>query len=211
MSEKENKKAHKSTVTETASQFVCPIDGQEFDTFAALKAHFEAVRPEALVPKELIKFTVNGEGHALKVEPNWTLAYTLREMLGLIGTKVGCDEGACGACAVIMDGRPILSCTTLAVECDGKNITTIEGLAGPGGKLHPIQQAFVEKHGMQCGFCTPGMIMPIKVLLDENPAPTVREIVEAISGNLCRCGNYDNVVSSVQRAVEIMKEGGTND
>lgn len=207
MTEKRKKKASGATVTETSSKFVCPIDGQEFDTFAALEAHFETVRPEALVSQELTKFTVNGEEYALKVEPHWTLAYTLREMLGFTGTKVGCNGGACGACTVVMDGRPIVSCMTLAVECDGKNITTIEGLAGSGGKLHPIQQAFVEKHGMQCGFCTPGTIMSVESLLEENPAPTAKDILEAISGNLCRCGNYDNIVSSVERAVEIMKEG----
>lgn len=207
MTEKRKKKASGATVTETSSKFVCPIDGQGFDTSAALEAHFETVRPEALVPKELTKFIVNGEEYALKVEPNWTLAYTLREVLGFTGTKVGCDGGACGACTVVMDGRPIVSCMTLAVECDGKNITTIEGLAGSGGKLHPIQQAFVEKHGMQCGFCTPGTIMSVESLLEENPAPTVRDVLEAISGNVCRCGNYENIVSSVERAVEIIKEG----
>ena len=207
MTTEKKKKASGATGTEPDSAFVCPIDGQVFDTFSALEAHFETVRPEALVPKELTKFTVNGEEYALKIEPHWTLAYTLREVLGFTGTKVGCDGGACGACTVVMDGRPIISCMTLAVECDGKEITTIEGLAGAGGKLHPIQQAFVEKHGMQCGFCTPGTIMSVETLLDENPAPTVRDILEAISGNLCRCGNYDNIVSSVQRAVEIMKEG----
>ena len=157
----------------------------------------------------LIKLTVNGELHQLrvgdKVNPWHTLAYTLRETLGLVGTKVSCDHGACGACTVLMDGKPVLSCVTLTVDCDGKKITTIEGLADPvTGEVHPVQRAFMEKAGFQCGFCTPGMILTTKALLDENPNPTEKEVREALSGNLCRCTGYVKIVESVLAAAEMI-------
>jgi aerobic carbon-monoxide dehydrogenase small subunit len=160
--------------------------------------------------KTTIKLIVNGElvelliGH--HVEPSETLVHTLRETLGLTGTKTGCNLGECGACTVLMDGKPILSCTTLTVECDGKEITTIEGLGDPiGGKLHPLQQAFIDHDGMQCGFCTPGMIMQAKALLDRNPDPTEQQVKEGLSGNLCRCGSYKKIVESVLAAASAMR------
>lgn len=138
-------------------------------------------------------------GH--EVMPWHTLAQTLRETLGLTGTKIGCNNGECGACTVIMNGKPILSCTTLTVECDGNEITTIEGLGDPLiGKLHPLQKAFIEHDGMQCGFCTSGMIMQAKTLLDEVPHPTEMQVKEGLSGNLCRCGSYKKIVESVLAA-----------
>ena len=155
------------------------------------------------------RLTVNGKSYELRIEPQWTLAEVLRNDLGLIGTKVACDEGVCGACTVLVDGRPTLSCTTLAIECDGKSILTIEGLE-KDGELHPLQQAFVEHHGLQCGFCTPGMIMSAKALLDENPSPTEENVKEALSGNLCICGCQPKIIESVLAAAEKIREGGND-
>ncbi len=148
-----------------------------------------------------IVLTVNGKGEEVKVWPTDTLADTLRDKLGLTGTKIMCNEGECGACTVLLGGKPILSCLTLAIECPGKDILTIEGLADlMTGELHPVQQAFVDHSGMQCGVCTPGMILAAKALLDENPSPTADEVREALSGNLCRCGNYNRITESVLAA-----------
>ncbi len=162
--------------------------------------------------KEKIKLSVNEEpveltvGH--QIMPWHTLARTLRETLGLTGTKIGCDLGECGACTVIMDGKPILSCMTLTVECDGKEITTIEGIGDPIiGKLHPVQKAFIDHDGLQCGFCTPGMIIQAKTLLENNSSPTEQEVKEALSGNLCRCGSYEKIVQSVLAAAQAIKGG----
>lgn len=154
-----------------------------------------------------IALKVNGESYELSVNPTQTLADILREELGLTGTKIMCNEGECGACTVLVDGKPILSCMTLAIEVEGKDILTIEGLADPRtGKLHPLQQAFVELSGMQCGVCTPGMILTAKALLDHNPDPTEDEVRETLSGNLCRCGNYRRIVECVLEASKKMKE-----
>ena len=149
-------------------------------------------------------FLVNGKKYRVKVEDHWTLVYVLREKLGLTGTKIACDGGACGACTVLIDGEPILSCMTLAAECENKNIVTIENLS-EGLKLHPLQEAWLEEHGAQCGFCAPGMIMTAKALLDQNPNPTREEIKEALSGNICRCGNYDHIVTSVLSGSQKMR------
>jgi len=143
-----------------------------------------------------INLTVNNQTHELSVEPNQTLVEVLRQHLGLTGTKVGCNQGDCGACAVIMDGRPVNSCLVLAVQADGSNITTIEGVETDGG-LHPLQAAFVEKGAIQCGFCTPGMILTSKSLLESNPEADKEEIREAISGNLCRCTGYQKIVGAI--------------
>ena len=156
----------------------------------------------------LITLTVNREEHEVKVWPTDTLADVLREKLGLTGTKIMCNEGECGACAVLIDGKPMLSCLTLAIECGGTDILTIEGLADPEtGELHPIQKAFVERSGMQCGICTPGMILTAKALLDENPNPTEDEVREALAGNLCRCGNYKRITECVLAAAEMIRGG----
>ncbi|MDP9235591.1 MAG: (2Fe-2S)-binding protein [Actinomycetota bacterium] len=149
--------------------------------------------------------TVNGEEHSVEVEPRLLLVHFLREKLGLTGTHVGCDTTNCGACTVLVDGVPIKSCTHFAVQVDGRDVTTVEGLA-QGGQLHPIQEAFKEEHGLQCGFCTPGMLLVSSVLLEENPDPTEEEIRWAISGNICRCTGYQNIVKSVQWAAKKMKE-----
>ena len=158
---------------------------------------------------EAISLTVNGQAYVLdignragQVEPQHTLSFTLRETIGLTGTKVSCDNGACGACTVIMDGRAILSCKTLTVECDGKEITTIEGLRDQKtGALDPLQQAFIDETAFQCGFCTPGIIMTAKALLHENPKPTEEEVKEALSGNFCRCVSHYHVLRAVMSVV----------
>ncbi len=152
--------------------------------------------------RKVINLNVNGKPYELllnkDVFPHHTLAYTLRETLNLTGTKVGCDHGACGACTVLIDGEPILSCLTLTIECDGKTITTIEGLGNPEkGELHPLQESFINHTAFQCGFCTPGIIMNLKALLDRKEAPTEEEIKEALSGHFCRCISHYHVLQAV--------------
>ena len=158
-----------------------------------------------------LTLNVNGNIYEIKVKVTATLAEVLREELGLTGTKIMCNEGECGACTVLINGRPMLSCMTLAIDCQTKNVTTIEGLADPTtGNLHPIQQAFVDKSGMQCGVCTPGMILAAKALLDENPDPTENDIRNALSGNICRCGNYHRITECVLDAARMLRSGVKN-
>lgn len=145
---------------------------------------------------ERITLNVNGQSHQLNIKVNETLLDVLREQLGLFGTKKGCDSGACGACTVIIDGEPALSCMTLAVRCQGREILTIEGLA-PEGELHPLQESAIEHGAVQCGFCTPGWLMSAKALLDENPAPSRRDVQAAIAGNLCRCTGYKQIEDAI--------------
>jgi carbon-monoxide dehydrogenase small subunit len=152
-----------------------------------------------------ITVTVNGQEHSLEVESRLLLAHLLREKLGLTGTHVGCDTTSCGACTVLVDGVPIKSCTHFAVQADGREVKTVEGLA-QGGGLHPIQQGFHEEHGLQCGFCTPGMMLVSSALLEENPDPSEEEIRWALSGNICRCTGYQNIVKAVQWAANKQKE-----
>ena len=152
--------------------------------------------------KQEIELKVNGELFKMQVEPRRTLLEVLRENLGLTGTKESCNKGDCGACTVLVDGKPVLSCLTLAIEVQGKDILTVEGLVGEHGVLHPIQQAFVDHGALQCGFCAPGMIMSAKALLDRNPNPTEDEIKEGISGNLCRCTGYVKIVEAIEAAAK---------
>jgi aerobic carbon-monoxide dehydrogenase small subunit len=152
-----------------------------------------------------ITVTVNGEQHLLEVESRLLLVHFLRETLGLTGTHVGCDTTSCGACTVLVDGVPIKSCTHFAVQVDGRAVKTVEGL-GQGGQLHPIQEGFREEHGLQCGFCTPGMMLVSSALLEENPDPTEEEIRWALSGNICRCTGYQNIVKAVQWAARKTKQ-----
>jgi aerobic-type carbon monoxide dehydrogenase small subunit (CoxS/CutS family) len=159
---------------------------------------------EYLVLEDVINLVVNGETHKLSVRANQTLQHVLHTKLGLTGTKEFCGEGACGACSVIIDGRPILSCMTLAIECDGKNIETIEGIAKA---RHPLIEAYIEHSCMQCGYCTPGFIVTAKALLDNNPDPTEEEIREALAGNLCRCGTYPQHIKAVLKAASILRGG----
>jgi aerobic carbon-monoxide dehydrogenase small subunit len=156
---------------------------------------------EGVFMKQVIRLNVNGEEHEVFTESHKTLLEVLREDLGLTGTKRGCDLGTCGACTVLMDGKPRLSCLTLAVHAQGKSITTIEGLARDG-ELHPLQKSFVEKGAIQCGFCTPGMILTAKAFLDEHPHPSEGEVKKAISGNLCRCTGYVKIVEAILSAAE---------
>jgi aerobic-type carbon monoxide dehydrogenase small subunit (CoxS/CutS family) len=168
------------------------------------------VRGKEVAAIKSINLVVNGQAYELdvgvragQVDPAHTLVYTLRESLGLTGTKISCGQGACGACTVIMDGKAVNSCKILTVECDGKTITTIEGLRNPStGELDPLQQAFIEHNAFQCGFCTPGIIMTSKALLQENPHPTEEEIKEALSGNFCRCVCHYHVLRAVLSVAE---------
>lgn len=165
------------------------------------------------VEKQTIRLTVNGQLYELEIgnkpseiKPSDTLAYTLRETLGLTGTKIGCDHGACGACTVLMDGKQVLSCMILTIEIDGKNITTVEGLRDPNtGDLDPLQQAFIAHTAFQCGFCTPGILMSAKALLHETSSPTEEEVKEALAGNYCRCISHYHVLDAVMAAV---RKGG---
>jgi carbon-monoxide dehydrogenase small subunit len=150
-------------------------------------------------PVRRIAVTVNGVRRETEVEPRQLLVYFLREQLGLTGTNVGCDTSSCGACTVLLDGESVKSCTVLAVQADGCEVTTIEGLASDG-ELHPVQRAFHEQHGLQCGYCTPGMVLAAVSLLQEQPRPSEQEIRQALEGNLCRCTGYHNIVKAVQAA-----------
>ncbi len=150
-----------------------------------------------------VRLRVNGVEEELEAEPRLLLVHALRDELGLTGTHVGCDTSNCGACTVHLDGLPVKSCTVLAVQADGAEITTIEGMAGANGELHPIQEAFWNDHGLQCGYCTPGMIMASAGLLAENPNPTEDEVRHALEGNLCRCTGYHNIVKAVLDAAKV--------
>ena len=156
-----------------------------------------------MTAKNVINITVkvNGKDHTAAVEPRLLLVHFIREVLALTGTHIGCDTTNCGACTILLDGRPVKSCTMFAVQVDGREVSTIEGVA-QNGALHPLQEGFKEKHGLQCGFCTPGMIMSTYALLQKNPHPTEQDIRWGISGNLCRCTGYQNIVKAVQYAAE---------
>jgi len=150
--------------------------------------------------KQIIKFSLNGESVELEIEPHLTLLQLLRDRLELMGTKEGCGMGECGACTVLVDGRTVNSCILPAMEVDGKSVTTIEGLTDARGNLHPIQKAFIDYGAVQCGFCSPGMVLSAKALLDENPKPTEEEIRHGIAGNLCRCTGYLQIVQAIKAA-----------
>ena len=164
--------------------------------------------PQAAANEQVatVRITVNGTVREATVPVRRLLSDVLRHDLGLTGTHVGCEHGVCGACTVLLDGEPVRSCLMLAVSADGHEVTTVEGLTRPDGSLHPVQQAFRECHGLQCGFCTPGFLTTIAAFLKENPHPTEEEAREAISGNLCRCTGYQNIVRSVLRAAELAEQ-----
>ena len=153
-----------------------------------------------------VSFSVNGRREQIDVEPRRTLADALREDLGLTGTHLGCEQGVCGACTVLVDGEPVRSCLMLAVQADGSSLTTVEGLAAESGELHPLQQAFADCHGLQCGFCTPGFLISALYLLAENRDPTREEIRTGLSGNICRCTGYLGIVDAVRQAAVTMKD-----
>jgi aerobic carbon-monoxide dehydrogenase small subunit len=157
-----------------------------------------------------VAFTLNGSVQNEFVESGSTLLWVLREKLGFTGTKNGCSQGSCGACTVVIDGEPRLSCLTLAERCQGRSVETVEGLAR-NGKLHPLQQAFIDGFATQCGFCTPGMILVAKVLLDRNPQPGRDDVMDAISGNICRCTGYEPIVNAILKAAEVLRGGSPQD
>jgi xanthine dehydrogenase YagT iron-sulfur-binding subunit len=167
----------------------------------------QAQEIEAAGETATINLRINGSSRKVMVEPRWSLLYVLREVLGLTGTKIGCDRGECGACTVLIDGRPRYACMTLAVEAQGREITTLEGLMD-GEKLGPVQQAFVEEDAFQCGFCTPGQIMAVEGLLRRNPNPTMEQIRHGLSGNLCRCAAYRHIFNAAAKAAELRGKGG---
>lgn len=194
----------------SAQTFPCPYDTQTFATMALLQAHMASAHPiQAAAASELTKFTLNGHPIALKLKDWWTLNYVIREVLMMTGgTKISCDEGICGMCTIIMNGKPILSCMVLGVECEGKSITTIEGLGDPKtGALSPVQQGFVNESGFMCGFCTTGNIMAATAYLDKNPNPTRDDVRLALSNNLCLCGGYELIQLSVLNGAKL-KRGG---
>ena len=156
--------------------------------------------------RRFIRVTVNGVPYEREVETRLLLSDFLRHELGLTGTHVGCEHGVCGACTVLLDSEPVRSCLMLAVQADGHEIETVEGLAPSERELHPLQQAFWEKHGLQCGYCTPGMLMVLKAFLAENPDPSEEDIREAIAGNLCRCTGYQNIVDAARYAAQLMRQ-----
>jgi xanthine dehydrogenase YagT iron-sulfur-binding subunit len=189
----------------TLTNFRCPVDGKDFNTFAALKSHFTAEHPKAVAPVTT-KLKVNGKDCEVLIEPHWTLQRTLQFKLGLTGAKQMCDRGVCGSCTVIIDGRAVLSCTTLAVECEGKSIETVEGIAA-NPKWRPLIQSYCKWDAMQCGYCTPGFVVSAKALLEKNPTPTVNDAKQALAGNICCCGTYPRHPTAILEAAQVMKAG----
>ncbi|MGA2109604.1 MAG: (2Fe-2S)-binding protein, partial [Syntrophorhabdales bacterium] len=183
----------------TQSKYVCPYCATTFDAFDGLKAHVVDEHGTMPLPRPhgLINLSVNGQRYELQVEPNTTLYNLIHDQMGLTGVKMFCDRGACGSCTVIMDGRPVLSCMTLAIECDGKTIETAEGIAAA---KHPLIETYVKHHAMQCGYCINGMIMTAAALLWKNPHPTDGQIRSALEENLCRCGAHLRILRAVKRA-----------
>ncbi len=186
-------------------KYTCPLDGHYFATFEDLKGHFTTAHPQAVAPT-VTKLKVNGTDYDVQIEPQWTLQRTLQFKLGLTGAKTMCDRGECGSCAVIVDGKAVLSCTTLAVECEGKSIETIEGIAA-NPKWAPLVQAYTKYDAMQCGYCTPGFLVTAKALLDRNPNPTEEAVKQALAGNICRCGTYVRHPKAVLEAAQALRGG----
>ena len=206
MSEKVSKKTVRlNKPTHNLARYSCPYCLDTFDSFEAIKSHIiDKHKAEPLPePEGTIHLTINGQKYRFQVEPDWTLHYLIHDRLGFTGTKLMCDRGACGSCTVIMNGRPILSCMTLAIECNGKQIETVEGIAASG---HPLVEAYVKHHCMQCGYCTPGFVVTAKALLDRNLNPTEQDIREALGGNLCRCGTYPQHPKAILEAAQTLRE-----
>ena len=188
-------------------KYSCPYCLATYDSLEALRSHVITDHKTEPIPEPegMIKLTINEQKYHIQVEPEWTLYYLIHEKLGFTGTKMFCDRGACSSCTVIMEGRPILSCMTLAIECDGKTIETIEGIES---KKHPLIEAYVRNHTMQCGYCTPGFVVTAKALLDRNPCPNEDDVRDALGGNLCRCGTYPQHPKAVLQAAQEL-EGST--
>ena len=184
------------------TQYRCPLCRKVFACYDDLKTHYAIEHAGSVLPIT-ISLTVNGKNSEMLIEPNWTLLEALQYRLGLTGAKHMCERGACGSCTVIIDGRPMLSCHLLAVECEGKKITTVEGIAADQ-KWKPLIDAYCKWDAMQCGYCTPGFLVTAKALLDRNPNPTVQDIKEALAGNICICGTYPRHAQAILEAVEVM-------
>jgi xanthine dehydrogenase YagT iron-sulfur-binding subunit len=189
----------------TLTSFRCPICAKDSSTFGALKNHFATAHPGAVLPVTT-KLKVNGKDCEVLIEPHWTLQRTLQFKLGLTGAKQMCDRGVCGSCSVIIDGRAVLSCTTLAVECEGKSIETVEGIAA-NPKWKPLIDSYCKWDAMQCGYCTPGFVVSAKALLDKNPKPTEEDARQALAGNICCCGTYPRHPTAIVEAAQVMKGG----
>jgi len=185
-------------------KYSCPYCLAVYDSLEALRSHVITDHKTEPIPEPegMIKLTINGQKYKIRVEPEWTLYYLIHDQLGLTGAKLMCDRGACGSCTVIMNGRAVLSCMTLAIECDGKQIQTVEGIAASG---HPLIEEYVKHHCMQCGYCTPGFVVTAKAFLDKNPNPTEGEVREALAGNLCRCGTYPQHPKAILEAAQKAK------
>ena len=192
-------------MSKMTNSYLCPYCATRCDSFEAIKSHvLEQHKAQPLpTPEGHIRLTINGQKYSIQVEPEWTLHDLIHEKLGLTGTKMFCDRGACSSCTVIMEGRPILSCMTLAIECDGMTIDTIEGIET---EKHPLMEAYIKNHAMQCGYCTPGFVVTAKALLDQHPDPTQKEIRDALGGNLCRCGTYPQHPKAVLEAAKELKK-----
>ncbi len=199
------KKAVEQGTADQPEKYSCPYCLKTFGFFESVKSHVLAEHKAEPLPEPegTVRLTVNGQKYKLRVEPDWTLHCLLHDKLGFTGAKLMCDRGACGSCTVIMDGRPILSCMTLAIECNGKQIETVEGIAASN---HPLIEEYVKSHCMQCGYCTPGFVAAAKALLDRNINPTGNEIREALSGNLCRCGAYQQHPKAILQAARTLRE-----
>ncbi|MEJ2112066.1 MAG: (2Fe-2S)-binding protein [Acidobacteriota bacterium] len=194
-----------AAVPTTLSQFRCPVCNQNYGSFADLKHHFDTEHPDAVVPVTT-KLNINGKDCEVLIEPHWTLQRTLQFKLGLTGAKHMCDRGVCGSCTVIIDGRAVLSCTTLAMECEGKSIQTVEGIAADP-KWKPLIDAYCKWDAMQCGYCTPGFMVSSKALLDKNPNPTEEECKQALAGNICCCGTYPRHPTAIMEAAPQIAKG----
>lgn len=184
-------------VTTTLSKFIDPIDGTEWPTLAALQAHFAAAHPGLTLSDNVVALNVNGVNYNLWVKPSWPLAYVLREKIGLFGTKVACDMGQCGSCAILVDGVPMFSCLMLAIDAGGHNLMTVEGLSDDGVTLNALQQKFVTNDAYQCGYCTPGILMTATALLASTPQPTADQVRAALAGHVCFCGNSIRLVNTI--------------
>ncbi len=187
----------------TITHFRCPICAKDFSTYGGLKSHFTAAHPGHALPVTTT-LNVNGKAHEVLIEPHWTLQRTLQFKLGLTGAKQMCDRGVCGSCSVIIDGRVVLSCTTLAVECAGKSIETVEGIAA-NPKWRQLITSYCKWDAMQCGYCTPGFVVSAKALLDKNPNPTEMDCKQALAGNICCCGTYPRHPTAIMEAANVMK------
>ena len=190
--------------TSKIEKYTCPYCADIFETHEAVKLHILKTHKEEQTPEPegIIHITINGQKYTVSVEPEWTLHYLIHDRLGLIGTKLMCDQGACGSCTVILNGKAILSCMTLALECDGMAVETVEGIAASG---HPLIEEYVKHHCMQCGYCTPGFVVTAKAFLDRNPDPSEEEIRKALGGNLCRCGTYPQHPKAIREAAKRLK------